>query len=753
MTTTITHSTRKFYQKKFFPILLFLCCFVFQVQAQPSFCVSNAVGNSSVTVDVTVENFTEIIGLQFSTIWDSDVLEFDSVSNLNFANAQVFNSFGTTQTDNGILHLSLTDNTFNSVTLPDGTILFSITFTVINNGFSAVRIAEGPDLIQLEIIELGNTTLGINDVNLKAGGVNGMGVLLSGNVFSDENSDCDLTVGETGFDNFILTIEKFGVNYYTTSNTNGDYSILLDTGTYVITSQNLNSLWQPCQSSYEVNLTDIATPITQNIPLQPLVSCSAMEVDLSTPFLRRCFESTYFVNYCNNGTITAIDSYVEIELDSFLSFDSSSIPLASQVGNTLTFDLGDVESRACGNFYIRVMVSCDAELGETHCSAAHIYPDEICDIPNVWSGASLEVDANCNSLGDSIYFTISNVGAENMLEESNYIVIEDAIMLMTMVPVPPLMSNQSISFAIPADGSTYRMEVEQVANHPGQSMPSVTVEGCGTNANGNVSLGFVNQFPQDDANPFISIDCRENIGAFDPNDKQAFPRGYGNENFIEKNVDLEYLIRFQNTGTDTAFNVVVRDTLSEFLDVSTLRLGASSHSVDFEMVGNGVAVFSFPNIMLPDSNVNEAASNGFVKFRIAQKPDLPNGTVLENEAAIFFDFNEPIITNKVIHTIGENFILLNDQNVWLSNTTVKTYPNPFVEMVNFEIEGQDFKSIQLQIYDLMGRLVQTSNHSNLSSSQAGTTFTFHRKNLLSGMYVYVLSGDGVPISSGKMTVK
>ena len=132
------------------------------------------------------------------------------------------------------------------------------------------------------------------------------------------------------------------------------------------------------------------------------------------------------------------------------------------------------------------------------------------------------------------------------------------------------------------------------------------MEGC----NG-VNPGFVTIFPEDDGAPFISIDCRENISSFDPNDKQAFPRGYGSEHFIEKNTALEYLIRFQNTGTDTAFTVILKDTLSPWLDLYSVRPGAASHDYEYEILGQNIIKITFNNILLPDSNINELASHGF----------------------------------------------------------------------------------------------------------------------------------------------
>ena len=67
-------------------------------------------------------------------------------------------------------------------------------------------------------------------------------------------------------------------------------------------------------------------------------------------FLRRCFESTYAVQYCNYGTTVAEDAYVDVILDPDMIFLNSSIPLSSQMGDTLNFDLGDVELGACQVF-------------------------------------------------------------------------------------------------------------------------------------------------------------------------------------------------------------------------------------------------------------------------------------------------------------------------------------------------------------------------------------------------------------------
>lgn len=130
-------------------------------------------------------------------------------------------------------------------------------------------------------------------------------------------------------------------------------------------------------------------------------------------------------------------------------------------------------------------------------------------------------------------------------------------------------------------------------------------------------------------------------GSYDPNDKEVLPRNFYH---IENDSILDYTIQFQNTGNDTAFTVVVRDTLPLDVDTRTFEMGAASHPHTYSITGNGILTFTFANINLPDSNTNEPMSHGLVNFRI--KPILPLtlGQVITNAADIYFDFNPPIHT-------------------------------------------------------------------------------------------------------------
>ncbi|MBK6831768.1 MAG: hypothetical protein IPG92_13955 [Flavobacteriales bacterium] len=122
-----------------------------------------------------------------------------------------------------------------------------------------------------------------------------------------------------------------------------------------------------------------------------------------------------------------------------------------------------------------------------------------------------------------------------------------------------------------------------------------------------------------DASPANNVWASQQIvtASYDPNDKQARTSTGGSEvYFIDQDEWIDYVIRFQNTGTDTAFHVVITDTLPATLDPSTIALGATSHAFNWNLTGHGILRFNFPNILLPDSNVNEPRSHGFVGFRV-----------------------------------------------------------------------------------------------------------------------------------------
>ena len=136
-------------------------------------------------------------------------------------------------------------------------------------------------------------------------------------------------------------------------------------------------------------------------------------------------------------------------------------------------------------------------------------------------------------------------------------------------------------------------------------------------------------------------------GSFDPNDKAEIHGGAISPESLISGETLQYTIRFQNTGTDTAFTVNIRDTLDLMHDPSTLAMVAASHVYHLSIKNGNQLSWRFENILLPDSNVNESKSHGFIVFNIKLKPTTATGETVHNKASIYFDYNLPITTNSV----------------------------------------------------------------------------------------------------------
>ncbi|RYZ00555.1 MAG: hypothetical protein EOO11_01095 [Chitinophagaceae bacterium] len=133
-------------------------------------------------------------------------------------------------------------------------------------------------------------------------------------------------------------------------------------------------------------------------------------------------------------------------------------------------------------------------------------------------------------------------------------------------------------------------------------------------------------------------------GAYDPNDKREAHGEFYTMTDLSTREPLLYTVRFQNTGTDTAFKVVVRDTLDPRLDLSTFELLGTSHHAVVTRKDRALA-FTFPGILLPDSTRNEAASHGFISYRIRPSSAVQLHDTIRNRASIYFDYNLPVVTN------------------------------------------------------------------------------------------------------------
>jgi uncharacterized repeat protein (TIGR01451 family) len=588
-----------------------------------------------------------------------------------------------------------------------------------------------------------------------------------GSVYYDYNSNCIRDFLDSGQENYTIAVEPGG--FVATTGPGGFWFLDdLEYGTYTATIDTTNLNWEltcPISQVFQYTQSSASGPmIGPSFGLINSNPCTDPSVTIYAPFLRPCLpDQMIYILACNQvlGTDLLGASYVDVALDPLITVTGSSIPFSVQGNNVYRFQTGDLYPGQCLNFTISALISsptvgCASLLGHTLCMEATLYPIESCVLDTVpsdppaggggsggtlnelpqpctlpWDQSSLSVDGWCAN--DSIYFTITNTGEPgggNMECYSPMWITVDGVV--TYTDSIMIAGGETMTLSFPGDGLTWILNASQHPLHPGNSQPNAHVEACGSDIT-NWTPDLVNDFPQDDADPVVDIYCGVVTGSYDPNDKTGYPNGVTDQYYIQPNQQLQYVIRFQNTGTDTAFTVVIRDTLDTDLNIFTVTPGVSSHNYEFRMYGPRVLEWTFNNILLPDSTTNEPESNGFVTFHVEQVPDLAPGTDITNDADIYFDFNEPITTNTTMHRIYEGFVnVATLDELSKEKSRILVYPNPSNGIITVVLKDKD--NSNYDIYDQMGRMVKSG-----SLDEKKTNIQLDLKN---GMY-YLKVGNAV----------
>jgi uncharacterized repeat protein (TIGR01451 family) len=226
--------------------------------------------------------------------------------------------------------------------------------------------------------------------------------------------------------------------------------------------------------------------------------------------------------------------------------------------------------------------------------------------------------------------------------------------------------------------------------------------------------------------------------AYDPNDKRVDLETITPDDVLEQK-PLEYIIRFQNTGNAPAVNVVIKDSLDADWDLSTFEMIGATHPYTVT-VTNEVAIWTFANIFLPDSFVDPLGSIGSFSYRMAPKSTLVLGDQLTNRADIYFDYNDPVLTNTTVTTV-ELAAGLDDVS---ANSGLRMHPSPSNGQVNITWTRADVTNAQLIVLDALGRVSATIALNQLA---AQSTRTVDLSNVAPGTYTAWLQGTGVEARS------
>ena len=358
---------------------------------------------------------------------------------------------------------------------------------------------------------------------------------IRGTIFNDENNNCVFDNNESQDLQSWKLILNNGRSELVNFSSDGSYSFKVPQGNYTLTILPPSDRWSVCESSYDITINQNGQVEERNFAASAEMICADFKVNVNNHLLRRCFSGRYTVDIQNTGTTEGDNVFATISVDPFLEIVEANQTFETVNDTTIRFDLGHMKVLETRRLEVKVVPSCNSDIGYLHCFTADVTATNLCS------------DSQTSS-----------------------------------------------------------------------------------------TLNYV-----------------PNTGPFDPNDMRVFSET-GHEALHFGQEDYQYYhVRFQNVGTDTAINVRAISVLDKNLDLETMEILGASHNYDVSFNDGQNLVMSFPQIMLPDSTVNNEASNGYFRFRIKPVADIALGAILNCNSEIYFDFNAAVITNQTTAIIGE----------------------------------------------------------------------------------------------------
>lgn len=532
---------------------------------------------------------------------------------------------------------------------------------------------------------------------------------VSGYVYIDANQNCVFDAGDSPLT--WVSVDIGGTSVYT--DLNGYYHGYPNSSSVTIQPNVQYSNFVPnCPASGQINLSvsPNQTYTNNNFAFIPDGACYELGVEIFHTETDPCESGEAILFYNNYGSVySPTNTEIKIAIDTSMTVDDvvdsyyNSISYTI-VGDTLYIPVGSVSSMGGDQIRIEYTLNCvpDLNSGDVFCSVALITPGDNC---NITPSSVIQVTPYCD--GDTAKFIVTNTsspGIGDMQSAEQYSIATDPTNLNWDQGIYQLNGGESTTISTYSGGTIIMFETYQ----PGPLYYSLTTyASCGGTGQQGAELliGTV----QSSSSSSSWMECLQAGYPYDPNDKQVSPAGLGTDHLVQNNQWLNYKIRFQNTGSDTATNVVISDTLDMNLDLSTFQSLGSSDPYTVNLTNN-IVTWTFANINLPDSTTDEPGSKGFINFRINMNPNLSPGTVIENEAGIYFDYNPPIITNTAwvtIHDFGRQLGI--DEEITNQNL-LNIYPNPAKDHVQIECsKGYS----EVSIYDLQGKQVAFYVNENL----------------------------------------
>ena len=388
--------------------------------------------------------------------------------------------------------------------------------------------------------------------------------------------------------------------------------------------------------------------------------------------------------------------------------------------------LGDIAPFATGIVQFSTHANCSSPLGIAACERAYLTPNNNCYLPIGYDSSDIDIHSHC--VGDTIVMTVKNRASRPMNHQGSIIIFEDEII--QRVDSFILYAGESNTFKyLVSTNSTWTAILHQHPAHPTQPILIRENDRCALTVPVKTNI-IIPHFPRYDDAASYEENCMIIQGSFDPNLKSVKPVGMFDQHYVAPSQTVSYRIDFQNTGSDTAFGVAVVDTLSPYLDIQSFIAGNASHPYHTEILSNHILKFIFDPIALPDSTNSEINSHGYVQFKIKPITSLPPSTIITNNAAIYFDFNEAVITNAVYNTIYDTVQMFTtiDEVVKNSQPSLIVFPNPAFQQFYLQFD-KVIEAATIHIYNSEGKTLLTQSLMQSSGTEIKTS------NFKAGIYL------------------
>ena len=543
---------------------------------------------------------------------------------------------------------------------------------------------------------------------------------VEGSIKSDTTVDCQKSRFEKPWSNGFVSISPTGK--IAKPNQFGDFALVADSGNNQVhfeplgkQSHYIKQTCPPEDQGYSFNLSNSnSAGYGANFKINGDTCPEPRVWVVYKTRVRACENVKLDVLVKNEGKSKTFFLPLSVRLPNGSNQIGATVPFQYGLDSSLTFSLSPLAPGEIKRIEIQFRALC-LPISQDICVRATVTDSSLCRL-NEWDGSQLSVSHSCSSNAQT--FRVTNSGL-HMQDSSIVKLFRDSVLVFSKKIKLSSMSSADYTFALDT-GAGYRFSARQALGNPYSEFVVNEVKNC--------------ESGQSWASPYFSPEnngglsstvCTPLRFSFDPNEKVVIPSGSGPDKCVEYGSRLHYTIHFENLGNDTAFKVTILDTLPASLDLSTLEIGNSSHTFNYNIKGTvekPILEFLFNPIVLPAKIQDSIASKGQVYFSIKPKMNLPLKTKIKNRAAIYFDFNPPVITDyssicldsaerdtiSVVESIVSTSKLIPDEH-----PTV--YPNPSSKG-KFQVQLENANSeISYSVFSIDGLCILANQHSTSSS--------------------------------------